>query len=87
MALTIFFFIKITSKSQVCGDPGLAADAAEHLAVAGHVLNQILDNSVLHNHNTSKIESEKFGFLPPGALCRSTRRGGIIARGRALRKA
>ena len=39
---------------------GSAADAAEHLAVAGHVLNQILDNHVLHNSNTSKIEWEMF---------------------------
>ena len=57
----------------------LAAHAVQHLAVLGHGLNQILSKSVLHNINTSKIESEKFEFQLPGAMCRSTKHGGIIA--------
>jgi len=46
----------------------LAAHAAEHLAVLGHGLNQILSKSVLHNMFTSKIESEKFVFCGLGAV-------------------
>ena len=57
----------------------LAAHAAEHLAVLGHGLNQILSKSVLHNINTSKIECVKFEICDSGAMCGSTKRGGIIA--------
>ena len=32
------------------------ADLVQHLAVASHILNQILDNNVLHSINTFKIE-------------------------------
>ena len=57
----------------------LAAHAAQHLAVLGHGLNQILSKSVLHNINTSKIESEKFVIYGLGSGCASSKRGGIIA--------
>ena len=57
----------------------LAAHAAEYLAVVLHGLNQILSKSVLHNINTSKIECVKFEICGSGAMCCSTKRGGIIA--------
>ena len=65
----------------------LAAQAAEHLAVVLHGLNQILSKSVLHNINTSKIESEKFVICGLGAANRSTKCGGIIASHSPFRKA
>ena len=40
----------------------LATDAVQHLAICGHGLNQILNDNILHNKNTSKIECEKFCF-------------------------
>ena len=52
----------ITAKVFVGNGSGSAADAGQQLAVASHVLNQILDHNVLHNKNTSKIECEKFRF-------------------------
>ena len=57
----------------------LAADLIQHLAVLGHALDQILGKSVLHNINTSKIECVKFEICGSGAMCCSTKRGGIIA--------
>ena len=65
----------------------LAAHAVQQFAVLGHGLNQILSKSVLHNINTSKIESEKFVFCGLGATNRSTKRGGIIAPLFGFRKA
>lgn len=57
----------------------LAAHAVQILAVFSHGLNQILNKSVLHNINTSKIESEKFVICGLGAVNRRAKRGGIIA--------
>ena len=65
----------------------LAADAVQHLAVVLHGLNQILSKSVLHNINTSKIECIKFEICGSGAMCCSTKRGGIIAPLFGFRKA
>ena len=39
-----------------------AADLIQHLAIVSHVLDQILDNNVLHSINTSISEHEKFEF-------------------------
>ena len=64
MVLMMFFIvILISSKSCVWIVFRSDADLVQHLAVVGHVLNQILDNNVLHSINTSKIEWEKFLFF------------------------
>ena len=63
IAFTMFFFMVIFVTSKFVWDRfSSAADAIHQLAVAGHVLNQILNNNVLHTINTSKIECEKFSF-------------------------
>ena len=49
----------------------------QHFAVGLHGLGQILHD--LHILNTSKIECVKFEIWLLGAMCRSTKRGGIIA--------
>ena len=81
MAFTIVFFIDIINillyLSEKCFS--ISSQAAEHLAVVLHGLNQLLSKSVLHNINTSKIECVKFVFCGLGAASRSTKRGGIIA--------
>ena len=41
----------------------LAVGAVQHLAVLCHGLNQILDDDVLHNIITSKIELKKFRLV------------------------
>ena len=88
MVFRMFFFIVIMviSKVRVKNIFWLAADTGQHLAVVSHVLNQILDNNILHNKNTSKIEYEKFWFFFPGAVNHSTRHGGIIAPVLRMRK-
>ena len=63
IAFMMFFFIVIKYYLLKVGEKSvcfLAADVLQHLAVVSHGLNQILNNSVLHNKNTSKIECEKF---------------------------
>ena len=81
IAFTMFFFIDIIllPPKIECVMLLLAAHAVQHFAVLGHGLNQILSKSVLHNINTSKIAWVMFEIWLLGAMCRSTKRGGIIA--------
>ena len=62
------------------------AQDVQHLADGNHGLGQILSNNVLHNINTSKIESEKFQIYRLGAVTAHLKRGGIIARPHSARK-
>ena len=47
--IIVFFIVEIPPKVELRKvKPKLAADAVEHLAVAGHGLAQVLHHSVLH---------------------------------------
>ena len=61
-----------------------AADGVQHFADGLHGLGQILHN--LHIQIPPKLSAKSFVFLP-GAMCRSTKRDGIIALVFSFRKA